>query len=142
MTIERKDRVYDQSSSSTGTGPMVLDGVTQPGFQPFSAHTNGATVHYMIMTADQTSWEVGEGKWTAGTSTLSRTKVLTSSNGNSLVNFPAGLKIVMSGPTSADFATYIGNTQPSVPTGIPYLWVQTGLGTSGTDWTLWIEDGQ
>jgi hypothetical protein len=25
--------------------------------------------------------------------------------------------------------------------GLPGLWIQTGLGTSGTDTTFWIEDG-
>ena len=32
--------------------------------------------------------------------------------------------------------------QPTQPTGLTrdYLWVQTGLGPTGTDWTLWFED--
>jgi hypothetical protein len=34
---------------------------------------------------------------------------------------------------------HVGPTQPAVPG--PYLWVQTGLGASGTDFTFWIEDG-
>ena len=34
--------------------------------------------------------------------------------------------------------------QPSAPVvdpGTPYLWWQTGLGASGNDMTLWVEDG-
>lgn len=34
--------------------------------------------------------------------------------------------------------------QPDAPQGTPltYLWVQTGLGPTGTDMTFWVEDGQ
>jgi hypothetical protein len=33
--------------------------------------------------------------------------------------------------------------QPTAPTPAPphYLWVQTGLGATGTDFTIWVEDG-
>lgn len=34
---------------------------------------------------------------------------------------------------------FVGPTQPTAPG--PYLWVQTGLGATGADWTFWIEDG-
>lgn len=37
--------------------------------------------------------------------------------------------------------TYVGPTQPTVAAGQAYLWVQTGIGTSGGDWSFWIEDG-
>ena len=36
---------------------------------------------------------------------------------------------------------FVQPTAPT-PTGSPYLWIQTGLGPSGTDFTFWIEDGQ
>jgi len=34
--------------------------------------------------------------------------------------------------------------QPTAPTGVTgaFLWVQTGLGDSGDDWTIWIETGE
>lgn len=36
---------------------------------------------------------------------------------------------------------FVQNTAPvSPPT--TYVWIQTGLGTSGTDFTFWFEDGQ
>lgn len=33
--------------------------------------------------------------------------------------------------------------QPTAPAPAParYMWVQTGLGLTGTDFTIWIEDG-
>lgn len=36
---------------------------------------------------------------------------------------------------------YIQNTAPTVATGNKYMWVQTGLGDTGEDFTIWIEDG-
>jgi len=33
--------------------------------------------------------------------------------------------------------------QPAQPAAaVAYLWVQTGAGTNGEDWTIWIEDGE
>lgn len=53
---------------------------------------------------------------------------------------PAGVQ----GPTGAqgipgEQSLYVQATQP---TGLTrdYLWVQTGLGPTGDDWTLWFED--
>jgi hypothetical protein len=37
-------------------------------------------------------------------------------------------------------ALYIQNAAPSSPPAT-YLWIQTGLGLSGTDMTFWVEDG-
>jgi hypothetical protein len=36
---------------------------------------------------------------------------------------------------------FISNTVPTPP-GIPYLWIETGLGSDGSGFTFWIEDGQ
>lgn len=36
---------------------------------------------------------------------------------------------------------FVQNTAPISPPST-YMWIQTGLGTSGTDFTFWIEDGQ
>lgn len=35
---------------------------------------------------------------------------------------------------------YIQNSNPG--TSSPHLWIQTGLGSSGTDMTFWVEDGK
>jgi hypothetical protein len=37
---------------------------------------------------------------------------------------------------------YVQHTQPTIPVATSGLWVQTGLGTNGTGFTFWIEDGQ
>lgn len=38
------------------------------------------------------------------------------------------------------FGVYVQDTLP-VSNEDKYIWVQTGLGTGGTDYTFWIEDG-
>jgi hypothetical protein len=35
---------------------------------------------------------------------------------------------------------YVQNSDPGGSS--PHLWIQTGLGTGGTDITFWVEDGQ
>lgn len=35
---------------------------------------------------------------------------------------------------------FISDTAPSAAP-VKYMWVQTGLGDTGDDWTIWIEDG-
>lgn len=103
MTLERKDRVKDQTST-TGTGTITVSGVAPTGYRTLaSAHTDGAVVHYLIITGDSTEWEVGEGTWATTGGLLSRDVVHASSNSNALVSFSAGTKIVITGPTAADF---------------------------------------
>lgn len=41
--------------------------------------------------------------------------------------------------TTATKAIFVSPTKPASTT--PHLWVQTGLGPSGQDFTFWIEDG-
>lgn len=36
---------------------------------------------------------------------------------------------------------FVQPTAPEVAPGVPYLWVQTGLGSDGSGFTLWIGDG-
>lgn len=101
MTIERKDRIKD-TTSSTGTGTITVDGASITGYRPLSTHTSGATVRYLIISPTQSEWEVGEGVWTAAGSTLSRVTVFASSNAGSKVNFAAGVKYVSTLPTAQD----------------------------------------
>lgn len=102
MALEFKDRVSD-TSTTTGTGTLTLDGVPPAGFRDFTAHTTGATVRYVITSSDFSEWEVGQGVWTASGATLTRVTVYASSNAGALVNFSAGTKEVMTVPTAADF---------------------------------------
>lgn len=93
--MERKDRIQDQTTT-TGTGTITLAGVAPTGFRTFTGYiTSLATVRYLIESEDSTEWEIGEGIFTdAGSDTLTRANVLSSSNAGALVNFSAGTKTV------------------------------------------------
>ncbi len=83
------DRVKE-STATTGTGTLTLDGAAT-GFQSFTtAFGNGVSVYYVI--AGGSEWEIGIG--TTGAGTLSRDTVLQSSNADALVPFSAGTKDV------------------------------------------------
>ena len=94
MTIlSLADRVRE-TSTTTGTGTLDLDGAVSS-FQTFvSGVGDGATCTYLIIIG--TEWEVGEGTVTdAAPDTLSRDRVIDSSTGGSLVSFSAGTKDVV-----------------------------------------------
>lgn len=85
------DRVRD-TTTSTGTGDLTLSGTAPSGFRAFAAVANvGDNVYYCV--AGGTEWEVGYGTLTAST-TLARSRVLTSSNSGNLVSLSAGTKDV------------------------------------------------
>ena len=44
-------------------------------------------------------------------------------------------------PAGAQQQVYVQATQPIVPPGIPYIWIQTGLGADGTEKMFFVEDG-
>lgn len=48
--------------------------------------------------------------------------------------------LVTSGSYTGDTPLFISNTAPSNPPS-KYMWIQTGLGVGGQDYTIWIEDG-
>ncbi len=102
-SLERKDRVKDQTSS-TSTGTINLDNISKPGFRTVSAaHTSGCTVNYLIISDNFLDWEVGQGVYTSGSpGTLTRVTVFASSNSNALVSFAAGNKTVITMPTAYD----------------------------------------
>ena len=92
MALVLKDRVQE-TSVSTGTGTVTLDGAVE-GYQTFAASTpSGSIVYYCITAQTGTNWEVGYGTFTSPDQ-LSRTVVYSSSNASALVNFPAGTKNV------------------------------------------------
>jgi hypothetical protein len=92
MALVLKDRVQE-TTTTTGTGTLTLGGAVT-GYQSFSAIGNANTTYYAIYASGGSEWEVGIGTYTASGTTLSRTTVLASSNGGSLVSFSAGTKNV------------------------------------------------
>ena len=88
------DRVK-QTTTTTGTGTIDLTG-TETGFETFVAGIgDGEQTYYAIVHDGTSDFEVGTGTVTdAGTDTLSRQSVISSSNSDALVNFGAGSKTV------------------------------------------------
>ena len=91
MALVLNDRVKE-TSVTTGTGTLTLDGAVQ-GFETFSsAIGNTNTTFYAIELPGTTEFEVGRGTISAGQ--LARTEIISSSNSDSAVDFSAGTKIV------------------------------------------------
>ena len=97
MAFVVKDRVK-QSTTTTGTGSIVLNG-TVSGFQTFTnALSDGDTTYYAIFEVSTNEWEVGVGTWTESTTTLARTTVLASSNSNSAIDLSAQAEVFITQP--------------------------------------------
>ena len=87
------DRVKD-STSTTGTGTLTIANSAPAGFRTFaSVMATNDFCYYTISSSGVAEWEVGIGTLTSST-TLTRDKVLASSNSNALVSFSAGTKDV------------------------------------------------
>lgn len=85
------DRVKD-TTTTTGTGTITVSGTAPTGFEAFAtAFATGDNFYYCIVGGAE--WEVGYGTLATGT-TISRDRVLASSNSDALVNFSAGTKDV------------------------------------------------
>ena len=106
MAFVLNDRVK-QTSTSTGTGTINLSASAETGFETFVAGIGNTNSTFYCISHDGTSeFEVGIGTVTdAGTDTLSRTTIISSSNSDNLVNFTAGTKTV--------FCTYPAKRAPS-----------------------------
>jgi hypothetical protein len=92
MALVLKDRVKE-TSVSTGTGAIALDGATGA-YQAFSTIGNGNTTYYCIAGQTSSEWEVGIGTYDSGTDSISRDTILASSNSDTIVTFSAGTKDV------------------------------------------------
>ena len=109
MPLVIADRVRE-TSTTTGTGTLTLDGAVT-GFRTFgSAIGDTNTCYYTIALANE--WEIGIG--TVGSGTLARTTILKSSNSNNAVNFGAGAKDV--------FVTYPADKAVTNPQASSYAW--------------------
>ncbi len=104
MSFELDDRVKE-TSATTGTGTLDLDGAVS-GFQTFVAGIGDTnTTHYAIINRDAAEWETGLGTIAdAAPDTLARTTVYASSNGDSAVDFSAGTKEVISARVASRMA--------------------------------------
>src|SRR5882724_7622047 len=106
-----------ETTTTTGTGTVTLAGAVV-GFQSFSsAFPTATTVFYCITSAS--SWEVGQGTFTLSGTTLSRDRVLASSNAGGLVSFAAGSKDVFN--TYPAQAAHLGLCFDTVPAGSTLL---------------------
>ena len=94
MALVINDRVKE-TSTTTGTGTFDLAGA-ETGYESFVAGVGTTnTTYYAIELNSAGEWEVGIGTVTDATpDTLSRTTIITSSNGDAAVNFSAGTKNV------------------------------------------------
>lgn len=79
MSTTYADRVQE-TSTTTGTGPLTLAGAVS-GFQSFaSAFADGRRVSYFITSG--TAWEVGEGTLSSSATVLTRNVLHSSSTGS------------------------------------------------------------
>ena len=95
MALVINDRVKE-TSTTTGTGTLNLDGASQDFVSFVSGVGTGNTTYYCIVNAGANQFEVGVGTVTDATpDTLSRDTVISNSSGNtSKIDFSAGTKDV------------------------------------------------
>lgn len=93
MALVLADRVRE-TTNTTGTSSFALAG-SVAGFRTFSSvMANSDTTYYAAVTTSGSAWEVGIGTYTTSTNTLTRSTILSSSNGGSIVSFGTGAKYV------------------------------------------------
>ena len=145
MALKLADRVQE-TTTTAGTGTLSLAGAAS-GFQSFVAGIgNGNSCYYTIYDPVAPAWEVGIGTVTSGApNTLSRTTVLSSSNGGALVNL-AGNAATVWCDYPAEKAVYLdasGNASPlgTIASG---TWQATTISVSygGTGLTSTPSNGQ
>jgi hypothetical protein len=123
MALVLADRVQE-TSTTTGTGTLTLDGASS-GYQTFSAGIgNGNTCYYTIQ-SDTGAWEVGVG--TVGAGTLARTTLISSSTG-SAISFSGTLTVFVTYP--AEKAVYGEGTAIVAPNGALLPVASGGTGAS------------
>jgi hypothetical protein len=105
MALVFADRVKVRARTA-GTGTFTLEN-TVAGFQSFSVIGDGNQTYYGIVDVAG-NWEIGLGTYTSSGTTLSRDQVVSSSNNDALVNFPAGSKNVYTTIPSALVGTILG----------------------------------
>ena len=139
MAFVTADRVYD-TSTSTGTGAIVVSGSPASGYRTFSSvMTSGDTCYYCIQGQSSSEWEIGIGTYSA-TNTLTRSTVLTSSNSGSVVTFSSGTKdvfltLVAEKSPQRVFSSTANSATPSLNTDQYDMMVITGQSVAITSFT-------
>ena len=141
MALVLDDRVRE-TSTTTGTGTLNLDGAVS-GFQTFVAGVgNSNTTYYAIVNRSETEWELGLGTVTdASTDTLARTTVISSSNSDSAVSFSSGAKdvfVTLPASKTAVFDTSNNFTIGTGAAGVDYTLTFNGADNDGV--LTWMED--
>lgn len=113
MAFVVADRVQE-TTQTTGTGPLTLGGAT-PGFQTFSAAIGNGNVTYYTIT-DNLNWEVGQGTYISAGNTFTRNVVFASSNSNTFINVTAGSYIWCDYPAAKSVVTD-NNYNTNIPFG-------------------------
>jgi hypothetical protein len=85
------------TASAGGTTDWTVSAAVQGYMTPAQAGaTNGRVYKYRAESADLSQWEIGEGAYTSGTTTLARTTVLFNSSGTtSKINFSAAPQVAI-----------------------------------------------
>lgn len=123
------DRILD-TTTTTGTGALLLSGVAPAKFFPFgSALASGDTCLYSLehQTANEVEW--GIGTYSSTGPTLSRTTVHGGTNGTAPVNLSAGTKNVYLAPVSV-VATLAGLPVRASPASDDILLINNAAGTA------------
>jgi carbonic anhydrase/acetyltransferase-like protein (isoleucine patch superfamily) len=93
MSLQLNDRVKE-TSTTTGTVPIVLNGASI-GYQSISsAISPGNSFPYVIELTGGAQWEIGIGTYVSGNNSIIRTQVLSSSDSGNKVDFLSGSKNV------------------------------------------------
>jgi hypothetical protein len=103
-------------ATTGGTGSFEVASAITGYMTPAQADAeDAATYGYRAESDDNSQWEIGEGVYTASGTLLSRS-VLKSSNSNSLVNFSAAPRVMLT-PLASDFGGGGGGAWEVVPGG-------------------------
>lgn len=111
MSLQLNDRVKE-TSTTTGTIPIVLTGAAT-GYQTVaSSVTSSNTFPYVVELVGGSEWEIGIGIYSSSNNSIIRTQILNSSNSGNIVNFSTGAKnVFITIPAALATVTSKGLTQ-------------------------------
>jgi hypothetical protein len=138
MPLALNDRVQQTGTANTTVSFTLSGSVT--GFQSFAVVGNGNTTYYSATEASG-AWEVGLGTYSTTGPTLTRTTIISSSNGGSAVLFSGAVNVFVTYPAS--IAAYSSNNPgtsgqvlTSNGTGVAPTWQAAGGGATAAPKSL------